>query len=105
MQEECTITVWIVVLFTFSVTIGTHRLHLLDHPRGQLSDHDAHATPPTCCTFLYGARLASLPAHTQRQGFTVRNHITEGLNTRQQINVTTANVPITSATQNILAKL
>lgn len=49
---------------TFSVTVGTHRLHLLDHSRGQLSDHDAHATPPTRGTLLNSACLASLPAHT-----------------------------------------
>lgn len=55
------------LLLTFSITISTHRLHLLDHSRGQLSDHDAHATPPTCCTFLYSARLASLPARTHTQ--------------------------------------
>lgn len=58
------LTVYITELLTFSVTISTHRLHLLDHPWGQLSYHDAHTTPPTCCTFLYSARLASLPANT-----------------------------------------
>lgn len=57
-------SVYITEPLTFSVTISTHRLHLLDHPWGQLSYHDAHTTPPTCCTFLYSARLASLPANT-----------------------------------------
>lgn len=45
---------------TFSVAVGTHRLHLLDHAWSQLSDHDAHAPPPAGRAFLYGARLASL---------------------------------------------
>lgn len=58
---------------TFTVTIGAHRLHLLDHAWGQLSDHDAHATPPTCCTFLDSTCLATLSAYTHTQKGIVRN--------------------------------
>lgn len=52
---------------TFSVTISTHRLHLLDHSRRQLSDHDAHAAPPTRCALLHGPRLPSLSAGTRKE--------------------------------------
>lgn len=53
---------------TLSVAICTDRLHLLDHPRGQLSNHDSHSSSSACHTLLHCPRLTSL---TRRQ--TVRH--------------------------------
>lgn len=53
------------VVLTFPVTVGAYRLHLLDHPGGQLSDHDAHSTSPTGRTLLNGPCFSSLPVAAQ----------------------------------------
>lgn len=73
---------------TFSVAVGTDRLHLLDHPRSQLSDHDAHATPPARHTLLYSSCLPPLAGdrHRQEQSITEQHpHLT----TTNTLHVTT----------------
>lgn len=45
---------------TFSITVRTHRLHLLYHSWSQLSDHDAYTSTPTSTTLLNSSRLSTL---------------------------------------------
>lgn len=47
---------------TLSAAVCADRLHLLDHPGGQLSHHDSHASPSARHALLHGARLTSLAA-------------------------------------------
>lgn len=51
---------------TFTTAVSADRLHLLDHARSQLSDHNAHTTPPAGRTLLHCASLPSLAANTQK---------------------------------------
>lgn len=45
---------------TLSIAVCTDRLHLLDHPRSQLSNHDSHAPSSTCHALLHRSRLTPL---------------------------------------------
>ena len=45
---------------TFSIAVCADWLHLLDHPRGQLSEHDSHASSSTCHTLLHCSCLTPL---------------------------------------------
>lgn len=50
----------ITVVFTFAATVSADGLHLLDHARSQLSDHDAHTAPSACRALLDSTRLPTL---------------------------------------------
>lgn len=45
---------------TLSVAVRADWLHLLDHPRGQLSNHDSHTSSSTCHTLLHCSCLTPL---------------------------------------------
>ena len=54
-------------LFTFSVTVGTDGLHLLNHPGTQLSHCDLQTPPVTGPALLHGSRFTSSPTASTEQ--------------------------------------
>lgn len=45
---------------TLSIAVCADWLHLLNHPRSQLSDHNSHSSSSACHTFLHGSCLTPL---------------------------------------------
>ena len=58
---------------TFPITVSANRLHLLDHPRSQLSDHNAHTAPSAGRTLLDSTRLPALAAVGNMRSATHQN--------------------------------